>query len=255
MAEEQKRRPGSQGSPHHNIKRADSRNGSQTHDARKQPPSTGQRQTSRNPDHRKQDAVPEVECGKQEVGARCHAPASFSRRGAEPAHRGEGAHQTRSGHQIPCVEAALARTTRSGSSSVHTGARASQRGGGQNAQQTQNPLQSFRMGARVRSAERANAATARPGGGATEDHQQRHRPGTPCGDILRCCLENRSNTCYINASIISIYWQMTMANCEEALPSAWQQQLRAQKWYPRSFLRLHLMAWRQSEAQHDVAEF
>ena len=48
---------------------------------------------------------------------------------------------------------------------------------------------------------------------------------------------------------------MTMANCEDALPSAWRLQIRARHWCPRNFLRLPLMTWRQPEAQHDVAEF
>ena len=48
---------------------------------------------------------------------------------------------------------------------------------------------------------------------------------------------------------------MTVTNCEEALPSAWQLQIRAHQWYLRNFLRLSLMAWRQPEAQHDAAEF
>ena len=34
-----------------------------------------------------------------------------------------------------------------------------------------------------------------------------------------------------------------------------QLQIREHQWYPRNFLRLSLMAWRQPEAQHDAAEF
>ena len=93
------------------------------------------------------------------------------------------------------------------------------------------------------------------GGRRREGHPSGSRRGTLQRDIIQCRLENRNNTCYMNASIISLCWQMTMTNLDEALPQAWRLQVRGRAWYPRNFLRLSLAAWRLPEAQHDAAEF
>ena len=253
MAEESQCRSGRRSSPHHYPERPHPGNRGQTDDARGQP--TGPGQASRSPHERPQDAVSEVECRKQEAGDRRSNHSADAGRGPHHAQEDKGAHQAGRSDAIPCVKAAQARTARPESSCVHPGAGASQRESRLHAQQAQGPVQSLSLGPRLRTAQRTDTAASRLGGSAAESDEPRIRPGSVTENILRCHLENRSNTCYINASIISICWQLKMANCEDVLPSAWQQQLRAHKWNPRNFFRLHLMAWRQPEAQHDVAEF
>ena len=257
MAEESQRGSGRRGSPHHHPECPHPGNSGKTDDARGQPTGSGKRQASRPPHKRQQDAVSEVECCRQEIGSGRHDPPADAGGGSQHAHGDKGAHPAGHSDAVPRIKATPAGTTRSRSRCVHPGASTSQRGSRSHAQQTQVPVQSLSLGPSLRAAQRTNPAAPRLGGGAAESNEQRIRPGSVAENILRCHLENRGNTCYLNAnaSIISICWQLKMANCEEALPSAWKHQLSTHKWNPRHFFRLHLMAWRQPEAQHDVAEF
>ena len=175
-------------------------------------------------------------------------------RSSQHPHGSEGTHPSGHCNQIPCVKATPTGIAGPRSSRVHIGDSTAQRGGRQDVREAQIAVQSFIMGASMRSAERARAAAPWACGGAAESHQQGARQGTLMRDIVQCA-ENRSNTCYMNASIISICWQMTMTNRDGAVPQAWQLQIRGRKWCPRNFLRLSLMTWRQPEAQHDAAEF
>ena len=173
----------------------------------------------------------------------------------DSAHRGERARSAGHSYQISCFQADSSGTSGPGSSSLRSGDSVAKRGRGQDACQAPNIVQSLRVGTGVRATGRAHAPTPWTSGGLAEDHPSGNRRGTLQRDIIQCRLEDRNNTCYMNASIISICWQMTMTSLEEALPQAWKLQLRGRAWYPRNFLRLSLAAWRLPEAQHDAAEF
>ena len=255
VAQEQDSRPGCRVSPHHDPECPHPGGNGQTHHAREQPSGAGSRQASWPTERRQQDAISEMECREQEARSRCHSSPLDSGRGKRHPHRGDRARSAGHSYQISCFKADSSGASGPGSSSLHSGDSVAERGRRQDACQAPNIVQSPRMGTGARATARTHAPAPWPSGGLAEGHPSGSRCGTLQRDIIQCRLENRNNTRYINASIISICWQMTMTNLEEALPQAWKLQIRGRAWYPRNFLRLSLAAWRLPEAQHDAAEF
>ena len=72
--------------------------------------------------------------------------------------------------------------------------------------------------------------------------------------LLRQKLINRSNTCYVNACVMAILWQVADI-AWPSLPEAWKQKVDGLQWYPIDFLRFVMMGWRDTHVQHDVSEY
>ena len=97
-------------------------------------------------------------------------------------------------------------------------------------------------------------AAIQPDPGADEDDQSGRPAATSAQKlILRAVLQNNSNTCYLNAFLHTLLWQVT-AQSEVALPKAWQEALEKVRLKPLALLRFHLLGWAQPHVQHDVAE-
>ena len=72
--------------------------------------------------------------------------------------------------------------------------------------------------------------------------------------LLKQRLINTSNTCYVNACIMAILWQVA-DTAWPSLPEAWKKNIERFQWYPVDLLRFTMMGWRQAHRQHDVGEY
>ena len=78
-------------------------------------------------------------------------------------------------------------------------------------------------------------------------------------NLLHAAFGNEGNTCYINATILAVLWQVMRSCQEDQVPTTWGSALRQpQARFTSTFkfqLKFQLMGWPGTYTQHDVAEF
>ena len=73
--------------------------------------------------------------------------------------------------------------------------------------------------------------------------------------LLQIALSNEGNTCYINATLLALLWQVMMCGKEASIPATWRRTLSQERLNPLTIIRFQLMGWQRLHAQHDVAKF
>ena len=72
--------------------------------------------------------------------------------------------------------------------------------------------------------------------------------------LTRMRLANIGNTCYVNATVFAVLWQVYQ-RVDVIVPEAWRKIAQKTSWTPAQFLQFQMTGWAQPRRQHDASEF